>query len=92
VEHLSMQSLQVRSLQFSVSAQEAEHTGGCVAIPRHELVTLHSELRDWRRVKITWNAHVYVVSRTAWDNAMPVTSADETRAASSRAKRPWLQF
>jgi hypothetical protein len=82
----AMYYIDARALQFSVAAQDAEQPDSRIVIPKHELVTWHSDLRDWRRVKISWNGHVYVVSRTAWDNALPGTSCQGT----PRNKRHWL--
>jgi hypothetical protein len=63
-----------RQLQCPVSAADTS-TGAFVLIPRFEVLSWHSDLRDWRRVSIVWNGMRYVVSRSAWENAAPVQPA-----------------
>jgi hypothetical protein len=82
--------IRVRSVQSVVAAEHVDVPGEWIAIPRLELVAWHSEMRDWRRIKIAWNGAVYVVSRAVWDSALPMTSPAETRQASAQRKQSWL--
>jgi hypothetical protein len=69
-----------RQLQCPVSAAETS-TGSFVLIPRFEVLSWHSDLRDWRRVSVLWNGGTYVVSRSAWENASPVSPASRHERA-----------
>lgn len=51
--------------------------GEAVEIRRGTVLTLHSELRDWRRVQVKCGDSVLSVSRAAWQNS--VSSEDEPR-------------
>jgi hypothetical protein len=62
-----------RQIQCAVSAADSA-SGNFVLIPRLEVLSWHSELRDWRRVAVIWNGERYVVSRSVWDNASPVAA------------------
>jgi hypothetical protein len=81
--------IHIRSLQFVVAAENVASPGLVVSISRHELVTWHSETRDWRRVRVTWNSEVYLVSRASWDSALPIGSPQQASAA---RRRRWLKL
>jgi hypothetical protein len=81
--------IHIRSLQFVVAAENVASPGPVFSISKHELVTWHSETRDWWRVRITWNGEVYLVSRASWGCALPVNSPHQASAA-RRAR--WLDF
>ena len=76
-----------RVLQTNIAA--VKRTGETVSIPRDETVQFAGNLNDWRRVTIVWHSELHVISRSAWDHAMPLDNKPRPSIAqlNSRVRR-----
>ena len=47
--------------------------GEAITVPRGQVLTFHSDLRDWRHVRVLWKDRSLTISRGAWDHCAAVS-------------------
>jgi hypothetical protein len=70
----------MRRLATTIAAHPVTSRDDSIHIRPGEMLTWKGEMRDWRRVLVDWRGESYIISRAAWNTAMPHTNGAQVSA------------